>query len=129
VTATSVIGPSRPRRCPAAGAAFGGTAATGRAPHWGDLVAVTLPEASTSIEGFNVGGAYREIERPRLLVFTWLPDWDAQAQESVVRFDLTEHNGVTTVRLTHSGLTSESARAHHQGWPQVLGWGGPAQSP
>ena len=76
-----------------------------------------------------MGGAYREIERPRLLVFTWLPDWDAQAQESVVRFDLTEHNGVTTVRLTHSGLTSESARAHHQGWPQVLGWGGPAQSP
>ena len=42
--------------------------------------------------------------------------------ESLVRFDLQEQDGVTTVRLTHSGLTSDSARAHHQGWPQVLGW-------
>jgi len=25
------------------------------------------------------------------------------------------------VRLTHSGL-GESARAHHQGWPRMLGW-------
>jgi len=44
------------------------------------------------------------------------------ALESVVRFDLKERDGVTTVRLTHSGLTTESARAHHQGWPQVLAW-------
>ena len=73
-------------------------------------------------KAFNVSGEYREIERPRLLVFTWLPDWDADAQESLVRFDLEERNGVTTVRLTHCGLTTESARAHHQGWPQVLGW-------
>jgi uncharacterized protein YndB with AHSA1/START domain len=73
-------------------------------------------------KAFNVSGEYREIARPRLLVFTWLPDWDAQALESLVRFDLQEQNGVTTVRLTHSGLTSDSARAHHQGWPQVLGW-------
>jgi uncharacterized protein YndB with AHSA1/START domain len=73
-------------------------------------------------QAFSVGGEYREIERPRLLVFTWLPDWDANAEESLVRFDLLERDGVTTVRLTHSGLTSESARAHHQGWPQVLAW-------
>jgi uncharacterized protein YndB with AHSA1/START domain len=73
-------------------------------------------------KAFNVGGEYRAIERPRLLVFTWLPDWDANALESLVRFDLQEQDGVTTVRLTHSGLTSESARAHHKGWPQVLGW-------
>jgi uncharacterized protein YndB with AHSA1/START domain len=71
---------------------------------------------------FIVSGEYREIERPRLLVFTWLPDWDVDAQVSLVRFDLAEANGITTVRLTHSGLTTESSRAHHQGWPQVLGW-------
>jgi len=23
---------------------------------------------------------------------------------------------------THSGLTSESSRARHRGWPQVLAW-------
>jgi uncharacterized protein YndB with AHSA1/START domain len=73
-------------------------------------------------KSFSVRGEYRAIERPRLLVFTWLPDWDENASESLVRFDLNERDGVTTVRLTHSGLASESSRARHQGWPQVLGW-------
>ena len=44
------------------------------------------------------------------------------AAETLVRWDLEEKNGVTTVRLTHSGLTSESSRASHRGWPQILGW-------
>jgi uncharacterized protein YndB with AHSA1/START domain len=71
---------------------------------------------------FVVKGEYRKIERPRLLEFTWLPDWQEEALETVVRFDLTEKDGVTTVRLTHSGLTTEKARGSHQGWPQILGW-------
>jgi uncharacterized protein YndB with AHSA1/START domain len=73
-------------------------------------------------KSFTVGGEYRKIERPRLLAFTWLPDWEENASESLVRFDLDEKDGVTTVRLTHSGLTSESSRDHHRGWPQVLAW-------
>lgn len=71
---------------------------------------------------FRVSGVYREIDRPRLLVFTWLPDWQEDATESLVRLDLEEKDGATTVRLTHSGLTSESSRASHQGWPQILAW-------
>ena len=71
---------------------------------------------------FTVGGEYRQIERPRLLVFTWLPDWQEDATESIVRFDLEEQAGVTTVRLTHFGLESESSRASHKGWPQILAW-------
>jgi uncharacterized protein YndB with AHSA1/START domain len=71
---------------------------------------------------FTVAGVYRKIERPRLLVFTWLPDWQENAPETLVRWDLEEKNGVTTVRLTHSGLTTESSRASHRGWPQILGW-------
>ena len=71
---------------------------------------------------FEVKGEYRRIEPPRLLVFTWLPDWQADAAESLVRFDLEEKNGVTTVRLTHSGLVGENSRASHKGWPQILGW-------
>src|SRR5215470_8677571 len=59
---------------------------------------------------FSVLGTYRTIERPHLLVFTWLPDWHEGATESAVRFDLKEKDGVTTVRLTHSRLTSEGAR-------------------
>jgi uncharacterized protein YndB with AHSA1/START domain len=70
----------------------------------------------------TVMGEYCQIERPRLLVFTWLPDWQEDATESMVRFDLEEKNGVTTVRLTHSGLASESSRASHKGWPQILTW-------
>jgi uncharacterized protein YndB with AHSA1/START domain len=71
---------------------------------------------------FSVGGEYRKVDRPHLLVFTWLPDWAENASETLVRFDLDEKDGVTTVRLTHSGLTSESSRDHHRGWPQVLAW-------
>jgi len=71
---------------------------------------------------FTVGREYRQIERPRLLVFTWLPDWQEDATESIVRFDLQENGGVTTVRLTHSGLESESSRVSHKGWPQILTW-------
>jgi uncharacterized protein YndB with AHSA1/START domain len=72
---------------------------------------------------FTVAGEYRQIERPRLLVFSWLPDWQEDASKTIVRFDLEEkENGVTTVRLTHSGLVSESSRASHKGWPQILTW-------
>jgi uncharacterized protein YndB with AHSA1/START domain len=71
---------------------------------------------------FTVAGVYRDIERPRLLVFTWLPDWQGDTTESLVRFDLNEKDGVTTVRLTHSGLASELSRKSHQGWPQILDW-------
>ncbi len=71
---------------------------------------------------FSVRGEYRAVEPPRLLVFTWNPSWEQGAAESLVRFELEEKNGVTTVRLSHSGLVSESARAHHRGWPQVLAW-------
>jgi uncharacterized protein YndB with AHSA1/START domain len=39
---------------------------------------------------------------------------------TVVRWDLEEKDGVTTVRLTHSGFTSESSRATYRGWRQIL---------
>ena len=69
---------------------------------------------------FTVRGEYRAIERPRLLEFTWLPDWQEDAPLTVVRFDLAEKDGFTTVRLTHSGHTTERSRESHQGWPQIL---------
>jgi len=71
---------------------------------------------------FTVKGEYRQIAAPHLLTFTWLPDWQEDALETLVRFELTENNGHTTVRLTHSGLTTESARLNHKGWPQILTW-------
>jgi uncharacterized protein YndB with AHSA1/START domain len=70
----------------------------------------------------TIRGEYREIEPPRLLVFTWLPDWYENATESLVCWELEEHGGTTTVRLTHSGLPNEAARENHRGWPQILEW-------
>jgi hypothetical protein len=43
------------------------------------------------------------------------------AAETLVRWDLEEKDGVTTVRLTRSGLTSESSRARNSSWPLILG--------
>jgi len=70
---------------------------------------------------FHVGGTYVSIEPPRLLAFTWLATWDPSGRESLVRFDLEERDGVTTVRLTHSRLSIEGARTH-KGWPDILEW-------
>jgi uncharacterized protein YndB with AHSA1/START domain len=71
---------------------------------------------------FTVQGVYREIKRPLLLAFTWLPSWQDDALESLVRFDLEEKSGITIVRLTHSGLTTETARNQHRGWRDILAW-------
>ena len=69
---------------------------------------------------FTVVGEYREITRPRALVFTWLPDWEDGAPQSLVRIELREADGTTTVRLTHSGLARDRSRQSHRGWPQLL---------
>jgi uncharacterized protein YndB with AHSA1/START domain len=69
---------------------------------------------------FTVRGEYRSIERPRLLEFTWLPDWQEDATLTLVRFELEEKDGSTTVRLTHSGHKTERSRDSHRGWPQLL---------
>lgn len=68
---------------------------------------------------FTVTGEYRTIEPPRVLAFTWLPSWQTDASITLVRFDLSETDDVTTVRLTHAGLTPEGLEAH-QGWAQIL---------
>jgi uncharacterized protein YndB with AHSA1/START domain len=68
---------------------------------------------------FTIGGEYRTIEPPRVLAFTWLADWQPNPRETLVRFDLTETDGHTAVRLTHSSLTPEALEAH-KGWPQLL---------
>ncbi len=71
---------------------------------------------------FTASGKYLQIERPRLLVFTWLPSWQEGASETTVRFELSESNGCTTVRLTHSGLANAASRLSHKGWPEILTW-------
>jgi uncharacterized protein YndB with AHSA1/START domain len=69
---------------------------------------------------FTLRGEYCSIERPRLLEMTWLGDWQENESPTVVRFDLDEKDGATTVRLTHSGFTSKQSRERYQGWPWLL---------
>jgi uncharacterized protein YndB with AHSA1/START domain len=71
---------------------------------------------------FSIMGEYRAVVRPALLEFTWLPSWQGDDTESLVKIELTEAGGTTHVRLTHSGLTTERSRSSHRGWPQVVGW-------
>jgi uncharacterized protein YndB with AHSA1/START domain len=66
-----------------------------------------------------VSGEYRQIERPHLLVYTWVRQLE-DATETVVRWELRESSGVTHVRVTHSALTSESLRARNNGWPWIV---------
>ena len=69
---------------------------------------------------FVVAGEYRAVDRPRLLEFTWLPDWQGDNTVSLVRVEFTEAGGKTHVRLTHSGLVTDRSRTVHKGWPQIL---------
>jgi uncharacterized protein YndB with AHSA1/START domain len=73
---------------------------------------------------FVVEGTYRTIEPPHLLEYTWNPSWGTPHDaETLVRIELDERDGVTHVRLTHSGFSSlESKAGHEQGWTRVLGW-------
>jgi len=65
-----------------------------------------------------VSGEYRLIERPHVLVYTWLRE---DKIETEVRWDLEEKNGFTKVRVTHSGLNTEALRARNNGWSMVVG--------
>jgi uncharacterized protein YndB with AHSA1/START domain len=66
-----------------------------------------------------VYGEYLEIARPSLLVYTWIRE-DENSPATTVRWELKEKDGVTAVRLTHSGFASESHRARNSGWPMIL---------
>jgi uncharacterized protein YndB with AHSA1/START domain len=67
----------------------------------------------------TVHGEYRDVEPPYLLTYTWIREKE-DYPETLVRWDLKEKDGYTTVRVTHSGLVSESLRARNSGWPLIV---------
>lgn len=72
---------------------------------------------------FWIKGEYVEIDKPRLLVFTWLSNMPGEAP-SLVRIELNPEGSGTRVKLRHSGLASNvAARVNYQGtWPALLSW-------
>ncbi|RMH11913.1 MAG: SRPBCC domain-containing protein [Gemmatimonadetes bacterium] len=77
------------------------------------------------IEGgpYTASGTYREVERPRRLVYTW--DWQEEAHrmgvDTVVTVEFTPVDGGTEVTLVHEGFPTEDARTgHEEGWTACL---------
>jgi uncharacterized protein YndB with AHSA1/START domain len=65
-------------------------------------------------------GTYREIDRPRRLVFTWSSP-ATQFRESVVTVTFQALSSSTVVEIHQVGLPDEEARAsHHGGWSDAL---------
>lgn len=73
---------------------------------------------------YAVGGEYREVDRPRRLVYTWCwegTDGPDPGVVSLVTVEFRLEAEGTTVVLEHSGLTSEQSRSGHEaGWNGAL---------
>jgi uncharacterized protein YndB with AHSA1/START domain len=79
---------------------------------------------ATSAGGeMTVRGRYLEVERPRTLVYTWNPSWEA-IPETTIRYTLTKVAGGTRVHFEHSGFEGQlkSQQGHSQGWMRVMEW-------
>lgn len=81
---------------------------------------------STGLDGagnnFEVAGEYLEIDRPRLLVSTWIASWTGAAK-TTIRWELEATDGGTLVRIQHSGFLAHPELAQsYRGWPRMLGW-------
>ena len=69
-------------------------------------------------------GVYREIDRPRRLVFTW--GWEGDNApfgegETLVTIDFEDRDGSTEVVLTHERFpNAESKASHEHGWNSLL---------
>jgi uncharacterized protein YndB with AHSA1/START domain len=65
-------------------------------------------------------GTYREISRPRRIVFTWNSPYAGQT-DSLVTVEFKPLRGTTEIVLTHAGLPSaEMAAAHNGGWSDIV---------
>jgi uncharacterized protein YndB with AHSA1/START domain len=75
-------------------------------------------------------GTYREIDRPRRLVFTWSSP-ATRFRDSIVTVTFQpSSNSSTVVEIHQVGLPDEEARAsHHAGWSDILRELGRASTP
>lgn len=85
---------------------------------------------------FRVEGEYLEVDRPRLLVHTWIASWTKELKttvrwelepQSVHRLQKTSPLKVgtgTLVKLRHSGFAGDvkAAAGHADGWKRVITW-------
>jgi len=87
------------------------------------LLEIRMPEPYHGVSIIRHDGEILQIDRPRLLVYTWLANFHTDPKHrSIVRWELTPTRSGTHVRVTHSGRASEPAasRDYVGGWPGVL---------
>jgi uncharacterized protein YndB with AHSA1/START domain len=97
--------------------------------HWvgPDATADPVPGGAlrwTHPNGATVLGRFLELVPYRRVVFSY--GWEdgrmgVSPESTTVEIDLTEHDGVTTLRLVHHGLPPEAAEDHERGWAYFLG--------
>jgi uncharacterized protein YndB with AHSA1/START domain len=75
-------------------------------------------------EPFAVHGTYTVVDPPSVLEYTWNYDWSTRdSPETLVRYELTEREGTTRLRLIHSGFVDrEGYDGHNDGWERVFSW-------
>jgi uncharacterized protein YndB with AHSA1/START domain len=77
----------------------------------------------THPDGSTVLGRFVELSPHRRVVFTY--GWEdgrmgVAPESTTVEIDLTEKDGVTTLRLTHHGLPAAVVDDHQRGWEYFL---------
>jgi uncharacterized protein YndB with AHSA1/START domain len=92
-----------------------------------DAVADPVPGGDlrwTHPNGATVIGRFLELVPHRRVVFAY--GWEdgrlgVGPESTTVEIDLTEEDGVTTLRLVHRGLPPEAVADHERGWEYFLG--------
>jgi uncharacterized protein YndB with AHSA1/START domain len=77
----------------------------------------------TSSKIFDHWGEIVEVDRPRILAYTWFANWHAdQSHPTMVRWELTPTASGTSLKVTHSGLAAlpGACEGYSQGWPGLL---------
>jgi uncharacterized protein YndB with AHSA1/START domain len=79
---------------------------------------------SASGDGMTLRGHYLEVDRPRILAYTWMPSWEPELPATEVRYTLSPIAGGTLVRMRHTGFEGfiNSQNGHVEGWKRVFGW-------
>jgi uncharacterized protein YndB with AHSA1/START domain len=83
--------------------------------------------ATQSINGvseFKCRGEILEFQPPKLLVCTWIANWnDKPESKTIVRWELTPTRSGTRLKVTHSALAEQKVarELYRGGWPGVVG--------
>jgi uncharacterized protein YndB with AHSA1/START domain len=80
-------------------------------------------QSINGVNEFKCRGKILEIDPPRLLVYTWIANWnDNPAAVTTVTWELSATPAGTKVKVTHSGLAqlNIAREAYRGGWPGVI---------